>query len=148
MKYLLLLAFVLLSARPEANAQIASATLLDYVVVELRHIESTPFRDPDRTVRLSARDLKFRVRIYSDQWPLPGSAAGAGLAALPQPLAGLAAVLPAASPYAPILASLAAAMAPPPPSPGSGPAVIHIDAGMNRLPTSDTDADIVARQNL
>lgn len=118
-----------------------TAALLREVVVDVHHIDSQPFRDSDRAVRLSARAIKFSVRVFADEWPLPG------LAGLPQPLARVAAALPAGSPYTAILASLAATLSATPALPAA-PGEIHIAVGIDRLPASEAAADSVARVNL
>ena len=71
------------------------------IAMELHHVRSLPQRDASKTVRLAARTLRLTLRVKMDQ-PLaplaPGTSVPTGLAALPQPLQTVAALLPPGSP--------------------------------------------------
>lgn len=124
-----------------------SASLFRKVAMEIRSIDSDPMRAADRTLRLSTRTLKFRVKVKTVAWPDPGSALLTGLAALPEPLYSVATGLAPDSSGAKLCATLAASM------PGAtplqaGPISIHIAAGVGETPANESEADVRMEFNI
>jgi len=76
-----------------------SGTLLGKVAMECREITSVPQRASDRAIRLAARTIRFRLKLKNEVWP-------AASGKLPEPLATVAAALPAGSSGAALCASL------------------------------------------
>ncbi|VFU07930.1 hypothetical protein [Methylocella tundrae] len=76
-----------------------TAVLYNKVAMETRMIHSDPQRAADRTLRLASRTIKFHVKVKAEVWPAP-------VAALPEPLASVAAGLAPGSSGALLCASL------------------------------------------
>jgi hypothetical protein len=91
---------------------------------EIREIHSDPQRAADRTLRLAARTIKFHIKVRAEVWK-----AGA---ALPEPLASVAAALPAGSSGAALLAALA-------PFSPAAPATARPDRGAGFVITAPID---------
>jgi len=75
-----------------------SAAIFTKVAWELQSVHSDPQRAADRSVRIAARTVKLHVKVKKEAWPpFPVSPAPTGLALYPEPMATVAAMLPAGS---------------------------------------------------
>lgn len=106
-----------------------SSALLNLVLMETRHVHSVPARTADRALRLAGRTIKFKVKIKATVWP-------AGAAALPEPLASIAAGLAPGSSGAALCASLAPLV---PGAPSLPPPLAGVDVVANYRPTVAAD---------
>lgn len=104
-------------------------------LVQMKRIDgdSVPQRAADRSIRLGARTLRFRVQVKKERWPT-----AAGL--LPEPLASVAAALPAGSSGRQICDRLAALTAGPPPPPPPLEGVYIVTNYRSSVAADDPDA--------
>ena len=85
------------------------------VMMEVRHVHSSPQRGDDKTLRLAARTLKLTCKVKNERWPL---ATGQGLDLLPEPLRTVGRALDPASSGGALCLALAA-LVPKPGAPGT-----------------------------
>lgn len=111
------------------------------LIFGVAEMESTPFRDSDRNVRLAARALRMKVKIKGDAWPPPNTTAPAGLDGLPEPLRTMALQLPEGAPHRAFCAQIASALGPAPLMPLLTGVDMRVAEG--RVPT-DEDFDLRA----
>ena len=91
-----------------------SAALFRQIARECHHVHSVPQREVDKTQRVAARTMIFKLRVPQDQWPaFPASPAATGLGLLPQPLQQVATALDPTSSGGVLCATLATLIGPP-----------------------------------
>ena len=117
----------------------AAATLWRKVAWECRHVESSPMRNAERSVRVAARTITFRVKVKSDDWSALGAS---GMDRLPEPLRTVANALPAGSGRDVCTWTAARVQTV---TAGSSLAGIDIYTAQNRTPTGAGDAQDKAK---
>lgn len=113
-----------------------------FVAMELRGIESLPWRSAEQADRLAVRTISLTVRVRETAWPRPGFVAqdASGTDALPQPLRTVALALAPGSPGRMVCESVAELLRPPVVLPAPQP--MHIFAGMVPGVVPDDDAPL------